>query len=76
MRRIRVGAWRDDSGGPMQVVSGAAGRERVHFEAPAAERLDSQMRDIPRLVQWKRRDRLGGEVRARPPLVCHYSPIR
>src|SRR6266853_894651 len=42
MRRIRVGAWRDDSGGPMQVISGAVGRERVHFEAPAAERLDSQ----------------------------------
>jgi Fic family protein len=46
MRRIRVGAWRDDSGGPMQVISGAVGRERVHFEAPAAERLDSQMRDF------------------------------
>jgi Fic family protein len=46
MRRIRVGDWRDDSGGPMQVISGAVGRERVHFEAPAAERLDSQMRDF------------------------------
>jgi Fic family protein len=46
MRRIRVGAWRDDSGGPMQVISGAVGRERVHFEAPAAERLDSQMGDF------------------------------
>jgi Fic family protein len=46
MRRIRVGAWRDDSGGPMQVISGAVGRERVHFEAPAAERLDSLMRDF------------------------------
>lgn len=46
MRRVRVGAWRDDSSGPMQVISGAVGRERVHFEAPAAERLDSQMRDF------------------------------
>jgi len=46
MRRIRVGAWRDDSSGPMQVVSGAAGRERVHFEAPAAERVDSEMRNF------------------------------
>ena len=43
MRRIRVGAWRDDSSGPMQVVSGAVGRERVHFEAPAAGRLDREM---------------------------------
>jgi len=46
MTRIRVGAWRDDSSGPMQVVSGPVGRERVHFEAPPAERLDSEMRDF------------------------------
>lgn len=44
MRRIRVGAWRDRSSGPLQVVSGAIGRERVHFEAPAAERLEAEMR--------------------------------
>ena len=37
MHRIRVGAWRDDSSGPMQVVSGPIGKERVHYEAPAAE---------------------------------------
>ncbi len=43
MRQIRVGAWRDDSSGPMQVVSGAVGRERVHFEAPVAGRLDREM---------------------------------
>jgi len=43
MRRIRVGAWRDDSSGPMQVVSGPTGRERVHFEAPAAEKLNREM---------------------------------
>lgn len=43
MSRIRVGAWRDDSSDPMQVVSGAIGRERVHFEAPAVGRLDREM---------------------------------
>jgi Fic family protein len=43
MRRIRVGAWRDDDGDPMQVVSGPMGKERVHFEAPAAKRLDPEM---------------------------------
>src|SRR5687767_13894989 len=36
MRKLRTGAWRDDSTGPMQVVSGPIGRERVHFEAPPA----------------------------------------
>src|ERR1700687_3426287 len=43
MRRIKVGDWRDDVGGPMQVVSGAMGKERVHFEAPAPKRLDPEM---------------------------------
>lgn len=43
MRKINIGAWRNDRTGPMQVVSGPVGRERVHFEAPAAERLDSEM---------------------------------
>lgn len=43
MRRITVGAWRDDNSGPMQVVSGPMGREHVHFEAPAAGKLDSEM---------------------------------
>src|ERR1017187_689112 len=44
MTRIRAGAWRDDSTGPMEVVSGAIGKERVHFQAPAAGRLDREMR--------------------------------
>ena len=43
MRRITVGAWRDDSAGPMQMVSGPMGRERVHYEAPPAARLDAEM---------------------------------
>src|SRR5580692_6926962 len=34
MSKIKVGAWRDDSTGPMQVVSGPIGREQVHYEAP------------------------------------------
>lgn len=43
MTRIAVGAWRDASAGPMQVISGPYGRERVHFEAPKAERLSGEM---------------------------------
>src|SRR5579862_7239173 len=44
MTKIRTGAWRDDSTGPMQVVSGAVGKERVYFEAPKADLLDAEMR--------------------------------
>jgi Fic family protein len=49
MHPIMIGGWRDDRTAPMQVVSGPVGRERVHFEAPAAERLDVEMR---RFLEW------------------------
>ena len=47
--RTVVGAWRDDQRGPMQVVSGPIGRERVLYEAPAAARLPEEMR---RFIEW------------------------
>jgi Fic family protein len=43
MRKIIVGAWRDDAHGPMQVVSGPVGKEKVHYEAPAAALLPKEM---------------------------------
>ena len=43
LTKITVGAWRDDGAGPMQVVSGPIGRERVHFVAPVAARLEREM---------------------------------
>lgn len=43
MHRITVGSWRTLEAGPMQVISGATGRERVHFEAPSADRLENEM---------------------------------
>ena len=49
MSRIHVDAWRDDSSGPMQVVSGPVGRERVHYEGPAARRLN---REVRRFLVW------------------------
>ncbi|MBB5708507.1 Fic family protein [Sphingopyxis panaciterrulae] len=49
MSRITVGAWRTAEGGPMQVVSGPIGRERVHYEAPASEQLDAEM---ARFLDW------------------------
>lgn len=43
MHKITVGAWRPVEAGAMQVVSGPIGREKVHFEAPSAEKLDQEM---------------------------------
>lgn len=46
---ITTGHWRDDAHGPMQVVSGPLGRQRVHYEAPPADRLPAEM---ARFLQW------------------------
>jgi len=43
MYKIIIGNWRDDSTGPMQVVSGAMGKEKVHFQAPPATIIDKEM---------------------------------
>ena len=49
MQKITVGEWRDDSEGPMQVVSGPMGREIVHYEAPPAERVSGE---ISAFIRW------------------------
>lgn len=49
LTRILVGQWRTDRKGPMQFVSGHIGHERVHFQAPAAARLEEEMR---RFLAW------------------------
>jgi len=54
MQKILVGNWRDDSSGPMQVVSGAMGRERVHYQAPDASRLKKEM---PAFIKWLNTER-------------------
>lgn len=41
--KIKAGVWRDDHTGPMQVVSGPIGKEKVHYEAPSASRLRKEM---------------------------------
>ena len=44
MYKIIVGKWRDDSTGPMQVVSGAMGKEKVHYQAPPAIDIKKEMK--------------------------------
>lgn len=43
VHEFRVGAWRDDRQGPMQVVSGPIGHHKVHYVAPAADRVENEM---------------------------------
>jgi Fic family protein len=49
MYKIITGNWRDDSTGPMQVVSGAMGKEKVHYQAPEASVLDGEMKAF---IKW------------------------
>jgi Fic family protein len=49
MHKIIVGNWRDNQKGPMQVVSGPMGKEKVHFEAPDADRLPGEMK---KFLHW------------------------
>ena len=43
MLKIRVGKFRDDASGPMQVISGPIGKEKVHYQAPPAAALEIEM---------------------------------
>ena len=58
--RIIVGGWRDDASGPMQVVSGPIGRQRVHFETPPADGLESE---TARFLAW------ANSASNEPPLI-------
>ncbi len=49
LQRITVGNWRGKDNGPMQIVSGAYGREKIHFEAPLFDRLEDEMTSF---IEW------------------------
>jgi Fic family protein len=62
MYAITVGAWRDGEAGPMQVVSGPLGNERVHYQAPDAAVVPAAMGQF--LDWWTRTDALDPVFRA------------
>jgi Fic family protein len=49
MYKITVDEWRKDDKGPMQVVSGPMGKEKVHFEAPESLLIDKEMEQF---IKW------------------------
>ena len=76
LHHVKTGSWRDDADGPMQVVSGPIGRQRVHDEAPPASRLETEMRRFldrfGRLI-WTGRLALLWPVAL---VVCNHPPVR
>jgi Fic family protein len=67
MMKITVGGWRKDATGPMQVVSGPVGRERVHYQAPSAKRLPAEMKA---LLKW-----FGGATAFDPVLTAAIAHL-
>ena len=49
LQKIEIGTWRKDKTGPMQVVSGRLDKPRVHFVAPAARKIEREMKFF---LQW------------------------
>lgn len=45
---IEIGTWRTHEE-PMQIVSGASGKEKIHFEAPPSKRVPSEMKAF---IKW------------------------
>lgn len=65
LSKIRVGKWRTQ---PMQVISGAVGKEKVHYQAPPSENLDKEMKDF--LVWWEKSNgKIEGFLRA---AIAHF----
>jgi Fic family protein len=54
--KITVGTWRPAEAGPMQIVSGPHGKERVHYEAPDARLVEKEMQAF---IEWFNRDVAG-----------------
>lgn len=49
IHKVLVGKWRDDSKGPMQVISGPIGKEKVHYQAPSSSCLEKEMK---KFFEW------------------------
>jgi Fic family protein len=61
MYKITVADWRKDDAGPMQVVSGAMGKEKVHFQAPDS---DAVVKEMTRFIEWFNNRRIDLVIKA------------
>lgn len=57
-KRVAVGQWRSHEE-PMQVISGAVGKEKVHYEAPPSSKVPEQMKQF---IQWFNDTAPGGKL--------------
>ncbi|MGD1892654.1 MAG: Fic family protein [Cyclobacteriaceae bacterium] len=64
-RRIAIGEWRSHEE-PMQVVSGALGKEKVHYEAPPSSRVPAEMTQF---IRWFNETGPGGKNEIKKPIL-------
>ncbi len=64
-RGLTIGHWRDHEE-PMQVVSGALGKEKVHYEAPPSKRVPEEMKTF---IEWFNATGPNGEKNIHQPIV-------
>ena len=67
MFKITVADWRKDTTGPMQVVSGPMGKEKVHYQAPVSDRIEGEMK---KFIKW-----LENETNVDPVLKAAISHL-
>jgi Fic family protein len=67
MQKIRVGFFRNDAKGKMQVVSGVLGKEKIHYQAPDAENLEKEMQVF---LEWcNRKEKIDPLLKA---AIAHF----
>ena len=72
LHAINVATWRNDSGGPMQVISGPYGKEQVHYEAPPAGSIDAEME---RFLSWFNHDEVSVPERTDPVIKAALAHL-
>jgi Fic family protein len=71
-KNVKVGAWRDHIE-PMQVVSGAMGKEKIHYEAPPSETIPQEM---DRFIKWFNETAPGGKKEIKKtPVRCAIAHL-
>ncbi len=62
MMKINVEKWRDDKQGPTQLISGPVGNKKIHFEAPPAHLLETEMKAF---ISWvNKKTNMDGIIKA------------
>ena len=69
---IQTGRWRTHAE-PMQIISGAMGKERVHFEAPPSSRVPKEMKSF---IRWFNNTAPGGKQEIKKaPVRCAIAHL-